>query len=102
MEICEECGQYGRYLVYMTYSVLSLFFIPIFKWNKQYYVKMSCCDTLYQLKKEAGIQIERGQQVHIQKNDLTCISKSNNRYCPHCGYKLDTDFVYCPKCGKEV
>ena len=32
---CDECGRYGRYQVYMTYMVLSLFFIPCFKWNRQ-------------------------------------------------------------------
>lgn len=30
---CDECGRYGRYQVYMTYMVLSLFFIPCFKWK---------------------------------------------------------------------
>jgi hypothetical protein len=41
--ICERCGSYGRYEVYMTYTVLSLFFIPCFKWNRQYYVRTTCC-----------------------------------------------------------
>ena len=36
---CDECGRYGRYQVYMTYMVLSLFFIPCFKWNRHYYVQ---------------------------------------------------------------
>lgn len=31
--ICNVCGRYGRYQVFMTYTVLSLFFIPCFKWN---------------------------------------------------------------------
>ena len=39
--ICSQCGRYGRYQVYMTYMVLSLFFIPCFKWNKRYYVQTS-------------------------------------------------------------
>ena len=34
--ICNVCGRYGRYQVFMTYTVLSLFFIPCFKWNKHY------------------------------------------------------------------
>ena len=32
--ICDICGKYGRFQVFMTYTVLSLFFIPCFKWNK--------------------------------------------------------------------
>lgn len=31
--ICDICGKYGRFQVSMTYTVLSLFFIPCFKWN---------------------------------------------------------------------
>ena len=34
--ICDICGKYGRFQVFMTYTVLSLFFIPCFKWNKHY------------------------------------------------------------------
>ena len=37
--ICDICGKYGRFQVFMTYTVLSLFFIPCFKWNKHYYVQ---------------------------------------------------------------
>ncbi|WP_321009443.1 zinc ribbon domain-containing protein, partial [Hungatella effluvii] len=36
--ICAQCGGYGRYQVFMTYSYFSLFFIPIIKWNRHYYV----------------------------------------------------------------
>ena len=37
--VCGRCGRYGRYQVYMTYMCLSLFFIPVFKWNRRYYAK---------------------------------------------------------------
>ena len=47
--ICNVCGRYGRYQVFMTYTVLSLFFIPCFKWNKHYYVTTSCCGSMYEL-----------------------------------------------------
>ena len=42
--ICSHCGSYGRYQVFMTYMYFSFFFIPLFKWNKKFYVKMSCCE----------------------------------------------------------
>ena len=64
--ICNLCGKYGRYQVFMTYTVLSMFFIPCFKWNKHYYVQTSCCNTLYELVPEIGKAIARGQQVEIQ------------------------------------
>lgn len=55
--ICDICGKYGRFQVSMTYTVLSLFFIPCFKWNKHYYVQTSCCNTVYELDAEVGKRI---------------------------------------------
>lgn len=52
--ICAQCGGYGRYQVFMTYSYFSLFFIPIIKWNRHYYVQMSCCSTVYELDPGGG------------------------------------------------
>ena len=42
MIICNQCGSYGRYQVWMTWTCLSLFFIPVFKWNKHFYVRTTC------------------------------------------------------------
>ena len=64
--ICNVCGRYGRYQVFMTYTVLSLFFIPCFKWNKHYYVTTSCCGSMYELDSEIGKEIERESSVEIR------------------------------------
>lgn len=40
-----------------------MFFIPCIKWNKHYYVRTSCCNTLYELDPEMGKAIARGEQV---------------------------------------
>ena len=57
--ICAMCGGYGRYQVFMTYSYFSVFFIPIIKWNRRYYVQMSCCNTVYELNPEKGRKLNR-------------------------------------------
>ena len=72
--VCAGCGRYGSYIVYMTYTVLSLFFIPCFKWNRQYFVRMSCCGKTYRLDPEVGKCIARGSQVEIRPEDLEEIS----------------------------
>ena len=61
--ICGRCGRYGRYQVFMTYMCLSFFFIPIFKWGRKYYVKTSCCGTVYQLNEEVGKRIAAGEDA---------------------------------------
>lgn len=102
MIVCTRCGQYGHYIVYMSYTVFSLFFIPIFKWNKKYYVQTSCCQTIYELDQEIGKQIEQGINISIQEKDLTILSKNTIRVCPNCGYHTEQDFEYCPKCGTKL
>ena len=112
--ICNICGKHGRYQVFMTYTVLSLFFIPCFKWNKHYYVQTSCCNTIYELDPEVGKRLLRGEEVEITESDLTLRQDGNgnpwtgsdashrHKVCPSCGFETDEDFSYCPKCGKPL
>ena len=43
MDVCPSCGRYCNYRKYVKYTCLSLFFIPILKWGKQYYAESTCC-----------------------------------------------------------
>jgi hypothetical protein len=102
--LCSRCGQYGRLEVYVTYLYFSLFFIPIFKWNKKYYAKATCCHTVYELDKEVGKGIQRGENVILSDHELQPM-ESMGRYqstCGNCGYPRSKDFEYCPKCGKKI
>ena len=82
-----------------------MFFIPCIKWNKHYYVRTSCCNTLYELDPEMGKAIARGEQVLIRPEHLQRISKvtygCNYKHCNYCGYETAENFEYCPKCGKK-
>jgi hypothetical protein len=105
--ICGLCGGYGRYQVFMTYSYFSIFFIPIIKWDRRYYVQMSCCNTIYELNTEKGKQLSRKESIEITEQDLTILetgrrtSQWNQRSCANCGYATEEDFEYCPKCGQR-
>ncbi len=103
MAVCSACGAYGRYSVFMTYSVLTLFFIPCFRWNRQYFARTSCCGTVYRLDPAIGRCIERGEDVTIRPEHLQKAgSRPGNGCCPYCGYPAGQDFVYCPKCGRPL
>ena len=78
--ICSSCGGYGRYQVFMTYTYFSFFFIPVFKWNRQFYVKMSCCGSVYELDREVGMKILRGESVDIREEDLTLIKAGGRSF----------------------
>lgn len=101
--ICKCCGKYGRYEVFMTYTALSLFFIPIFKWGKRYYVKTSCCNSVYEISTELGQRISRGEKVELRDEDLNIIGAQKlYKHCPRCNYSTSDDFDFCPKCGEKL
>lgn len=103
--VCSKCGHFGRLNVFMTYMYFSLFFIPLIFWNRKYYVKSTCCNTLYSLSPEIGKKIRRGEQVNISEMDLKPMERgeqTSGRYCPSCGYLSKPDFEYCPKCGSSL
>lgn len=104
MIVCPSCGSYGRIELFMTYSYASIFFIPMFKWNKKYYTRSSCCGSLYSIDKDLGKAIERGQVTKINESDMKAINVNNKREktCSNCGYTTYEDFEYCPKCGEKL
>lgn len=103
--ICTRCGKFGRYEVFVAFSCLRLFFIPILRWNRQYYVRSTCCGTLWQLSPEKGRALEHHADVTIEAGDLTPLHTQSRqlRRCPVCGYETaDPGFTFCPKCGNRM
>ena len=108
MIICDACGSYGRYRVWVSYMCFSLFFIPLIKWGREYYVQSTCCSTTYKLDPEIGKMIANGDDIKIRPEHLTKISSGkahtytgqHEKNCPYCGYTTSEDFQYCPKCGR--
>lgn len=102
--ICPSCSSYGRLEVFMTYTYFSLFFIPIFKWNKKYYVRSICCNSVYTIDNDLGKAIERGERTTIDKSDLYPINTNYNKspICPNCNYSINESFRYCPNCGRKI
>ena len=85
-------------------KVLSLFFIPLIKWGKRYFVETTCCNAVYELDPEVGRSIARGDDVQIRQEDLTRVVERGYsvKRCKNCGYTTDEDFEFCPKCGNRL
>lgn len=103
-KICDICGSYGGLSAYMYAKELSIFFIPIIKWDKEYYIKTSCCNSVYGIKRNIGYDIERGKSVafNLSKQELVKVGRKKVDKCPNCGYNLSESYKYCPSCGKEI
>lgn len=103
MIVCRNCGRYGHMEVYMVYSYLSLFFIPIFKWGRSYYVHTTCCDTMVPIDAELGRQIERGQVTSLPESIIPEHDQTSRRKrCAACGFETEEDYQFCPKCGARL
>ncbi len=104
--VCSLCGKFGRLEAYMTYTYFSLFFIPLFRWNVEYFVTSTCCGTVYSIDKSLGKRIQRGEDVTLKEEDLYPTGRQDGRReasrCPSCGYITSYDFDYCPKCGRKL
>lgn len=101
-------GKSVNVTIYMTFMQLMLFFIPTFKWRKEYYVALPNGEV-FALDPEVGRKIARGQDVDIQPSDMSPTSTGTGSWsstrvptCPSCGYPLNDDFDFCPKCGRKL
>ena len=91
--VCKKCGRLCSISVFMTYTCFSFFFIPLFKWGKQYYAVSNCCHTIYAIDAELGKAIEHGESVTLREEDLTIagMGQAQEIHCPDCGYLLSQE-----------
>lgn len=102
--LCSRCSRFGSLEVFMEYMYLSLFFIPVMKWNRKYFVRSTCCGILYSLSSELGDRIRRGEHVELSEGDLQPLQQQAGfaPRCPRCGCELEGDFRFCPNCGNPL
>lgn len=70
---CHYCDDMGSYDIFYIYSVLTVFFIPVWKWNRQYIAERTCCKRRFILDYEVGEALRHGEDVEINDNDLEMI-----------------------------
>lgn len=123
---CKFCGSQAGCQIVMTYYYFSFFFIPLFKWNRRFLIKMPCCGAVYELNAEVGKALARGEQAEIRNEDLKLLQEGNGRWtgsgqtgaqfreadgdeeipetrrCPLCKYEAPGEFKYCPNCGQRL
>ncbi len=111
---CRYCGELSQVSLVMTYTYFSFFFIPIFKWNKRFYLEYRCCRRQYEVPYETGMAVMRGEDIEINPSELVLVGRgeqtdtgdinesSNKSKCPSCGRIVNPDFEFCPYCGNKL
>ena len=83
--ICPCCGYSAEIEIIKTFTYFMLFFIPLFRWNKRYFVTMPCCGASCEIDPELGRAIEKGQVDHIDPEDLHFTSGRYSQSGPYYG-----------------
>ena len=101
---CGRCRQTGNATLIKKFNFFHFFFIPIFKWNVEYYVQCERCNAVYTIPKEKGRAIENNEKVEITYWDLKDAFNDiyYNNKCLNCGKELDRKYNYCPYCGEKI
>lgn len=99
---CKICDSNKDMKLIKNYSYFHIFFIPIIKWNVNYYVSCLKCKSVFKLKEEKGKLLEKGQNVEITYWDLEQISNNHKNICNNCGEEVENDYTYCPFCGEKI
>ena len=66
---------------------------------------ISGCNSSFNIPKEKGKAIERGEDIEISYWDLKDNNINNNylkKRCQKCNRELEKDFEYCPYCGEKI
>lgn len=100
--VCPDCGRYASATLWFSYTFFHFFFIPLFKWNKTWFVRLSCCGAVYGCGGEAADEIRRNGRVDFSKCRKQNAAQGFGQRCPYCGSQVASGFSYCPYCGKEL
>ncbi len=63
LRYCENCHRVEHYHVYMQYHHISFFFLPLFKWSKEYVIACDHCRSGRRIDKET---LEKCKQLNAR------------------------------------
>ena len=104
---CKNCNISNGASLVKYYTFFHFFFIPLFKWNEEYYVICNGCKSSFSISKEKGKELERGGDVEVTYWDLKEVNNNYESYyivkrCSRCNREVEDNFEYCPYCGEKI
>lgn len=101
---CARCGRRGMFSLCKSYQYIHLFFIPVFRYHVQYIATCPGCASVYEVEKEAGKAVEKGQLTALPSSALTLLrgNSGGGGVCPRCGAANPQGSVFCNQCGGRL
>lgn len=95
---CRECGISGRCFLSVSYSRFTFFFIPLFSWGWNYFIRCENCGTVYSVKED------KKEYSYFDLSDVVYRREGNGpgsaeKRCPGCGCRIEEEYNFCPHCG---
>jgi len=97
-----KCGRLSRGELIEHYTYFHLFFIPIFKWNKRYYMRFRCCNRIFRIPSDYVEEIKDSSDVDVNRLEEIRVYDDVENRCPNCNGVLQRSFAYCPYCGHKL
>ncbi|MFC1531928.1 zinc ribbon domain-containing protein [Thermodesulfobacteriota bacterium] len=85
--MCQSCGLYQLRLKRIDHYI-SIFFLPVLRVKKG--IPFLKCDRCGSISSESGEEL-------LRSSDGWALNM-----CPNCGRSLESEFQYCPFCGKSL
>ncbi|MFI3169816.1 MAG: zinc ribbon domain-containing protein [Faecalibacterium sp.] len=99
---CPVCGKKAHLEAYFHYTSFNVFFVPAYKYQKQYYAVTSCCGATCPITEQQGKNIYWGQIEALPLKSLALGATTGFKACKHCGFDTMEPYQYCPVCGKPL
>ena len=80
-------------------QVFDFFFIPVFRYHKNYYLKIIGTSRYFSVSSEKAEKIIKGKDS-VSYYDLEEV-QTEEYYCPSCSSRLDDNYKFCPFCGDQ-
>ena len=96
------CGVGGTAAVTGAFQQFTLFFLPLFRFGKRYFVSCPNCGAVYEIERDEGRRVARDPAAVIRPDAIRRVAGRAARFCPNCGAQVDPSCRYCPSCGTKL
>ena len=102
--MCKDCRETKVFTLFKHYHQFHFFFIPIWKWNIDYYIVCDGCQTIAKIPLEKGKALEAGESVELTlwDQDIVYAPSQMKRRCHGCQAIVEQTYQYCPHCGTHL
>ncbi len=94
---CTGCIETTAELI-VNYSCFEIFFLPVYKYNKKYFLRCRKCESVYWINDSNIGEILSNKKVDYSDVKEVIYQKHS---CRSCGKTISDRYEYCPNCGEK-